>query len=234
MWDDRVIIPFPGDTIRLNGVLRDALSTLHCATSNLTYKRSVHISSVFLLTASEAILSAMKSISAKSEIAFDTKCAALYAEKNLLNMTAEVVLTSLLITSIEKTVSIYSAFVFSDEIELAAEKALAQSENIYELSDQIEFWAEKGNQIYAEFDFEMNLLPMSAEQALVNSDAMMRIVETLSLAAEKYSGEILSSAEFSSSVKLCVMEFRKMSDLTGLTFADISTWDMQTFHVIMR
>lgn len=223
MSDERVFIPFPCDTIRIN-----------CATSNLTYKRSMHITSAFLLTASDIFLSALKSLSAKQEIRFDAECASLYAEKQLCDMTAEMVLTSLLIASIEKTVSIYSKFSFSDEVELSTEKALAQSENVYELSDQINLWAEKGNQISAEFDFGMSLLPMTAEQGLANNDVMMRIEDTLSLAAEKFSGKILSSAEFSSSAKFSVMEFRKMSDLVGLSFADIGTWDMQTFHVITK
>lgn len=232
MQNDRAIIPFPSDTIRLNGILQDTLSTIRCATSNLTYKEYLRVSSTLLFVVDSILVSALKSLRAEHTIGFETPKAIYYVEKNIGSVSEDMVLTALFITSIEKTFQIYSKIELSSDVQLTAEKSFAQLQNELSFLVDTNFSLEKNLSVSGALRFDFIALSASTEKPLTYSNSILSIENALNLVVEKYSGKILSTSELSMSVNASLARFRKLSDIDGLKFGDIDGWSMEVFDKI--
>lgn len=232
MYDDRVIIPFPRDTIRLNGILQDTLSAIHCATSNLTYKDYLSIRSTFLFVSEAVILEALKSVSIKNELVLDSKAAVTFAAKHIGNMSVETVLTALFIASMEKAIVIHSEIGLESFVNASAEKSVDAFTNELVLSDLAHFLLEKAWYVYSSIGMESFQADIAAEKGLEQSEALCEISSAADLLCEKYSGDLIGEMQFSSIVKFALTRFRLLKDVDGLSFADIDEWTMDTFDMM--
>ncbi len=233
MNDDRVIIPFPSDIIRLNGILQDTMSTIRCATSCLTYKAYIGAEFTFLLACNHIFMGALKSLSAKQEICIDGSQASAYAEKHMSanDISAEMVLTSLFIASIEKTMSMHSQFMLADSLDVHTEKSIVELLTEFGLLDRSDFNTEKATSLLSPIQLESIASTYSNKN--LHPDNILTVIENvLTESTEKYLRNMSTSSIINSCARFAVFTYRKLHHIDSLTFADIDDWTMDTFDVI--
>jgi len=213
--------------IKIISIIPSPNSRIDAIATGLTYKEYTYVECMFLLISNLVLCNTIKSINLNNTIELNTSFASSYTIKNINNIPEDdLILSALLITSIEKTVEITNKMNLSNMLNVSLNKITGEIVNqsgvSFEFSSEFSSVVSKIINTISNIQID-NKIFNSATNKVVNSILSdMAIDDLLKSFEEKYIYNINSQISIDNSiVDYQIIYLRKLLELDLLTFADI-------------
>lgn len=269
MLHTKIVLNFPNSSNQIKAELKEPINKISAVLQNTSTMMNViasglsnsgnlkyvSIESIFTFISNEVLTNAIKSIAIDNTITFDTPKANAVISKNIDNLTSDIVLSSLLIASIELTFEVSQELDLNSNLLLGLSKTIEIDDQInivneinfilnkwckiahqIGISSEVNFFLSKWVQIQSNFQFEVNnpngvlSKQISAENNIGFND------NVLYLSSQKYLKNNVFQFEFGSSanaiVSSVVERFRTWFDIDNFSLGEIDNWTMAEFDII--
>lgn len=225
--NSKFILKIPDSTIRINAVLRDVNSKIQ-AFIPLAYSDYISINDVFVMVFKDIISNAIKTLQVNQSIVFESSKVSLFLEKNIKDVNTDIILSALLIASIEKTILIQDYLKLNSNAKFTLEKFNNISHKMSILSPNISTNIDKFFDIHGVLTVKTNNIDCKIDKT-ISQNEILKLIDVLSFNSEKNIKDISSDMIIGASLDYSVAYYRKLFELKDLTWIDVKDLTLPNF-----